>query len=72
MIPNEISDIFPAAHHETARVNFNSKEFPEFEKTWIKFFENNKFSEIYFDKKDDFLKRFIKILPREIKKKSLN
>jgi len=72
LIPNELSDVFPAAHHETARVIFNPKEFLEFEKTWIKFFENNDFSEIYFDKKDDFLKRFTKILPREIKKKSLN
>ena len=72
LIPNEISDIFPAAHHETARVIFNPKEFLEFENTWIKFFENNKFSEIYFDKKDDFLKRFSKLLPKEIKKKSLH
>jgi 7-cyano-7-deazaguanine tRNA-ribosyltransferase len=71
LIPNEISDIFPAAHHETARVVFDSKEFSEFQKTWTKFFENNKFSEIYFDKKDDFLKNFIKILPKGIKKKSL-
>jgi 7-cyano-7-deazaguanine tRNA-ribosyltransferase len=53
-------------------VIFNPKEFLEFEKTWIKFFENNKFSEIYFDKKDEFLKNFIKVLPKEIKKKSLN
>ena len=72
LIPNEISDIFPAAHHETARVIFNSQEFSEFKTTWIKFFENNKFSEIYFNKKDDFLKHFIKILPKEIRKKSLN
>ena len=71
LIPNEISDIFPAAHHETARRIFNPLEFPEFKKTWIKFFENNKFSEIYFDKEDSFLKNFIKILPREIKKKSI-
>jgi len=72
LIPNEISDIFPAAHHETARVIFNPKEFLEFEKTWGKFFENNKFSEIYFDKKDEFLKNFVKTLPREIKKKSFS
>jgi len=71
LIPNEISDIFPAAHHETARVIFDSREFSEFETTWIKFFENNKFSEIYFDKKDDFLKHFIKILPSGIRKNSL-
>ncbi len=72
LIPNEISDIFPAAHHETARLNFDPKEFPEFQKTWIKFFENNKFSEIHFDKKDEFLKYFIKLIPNKIKKKSLS
>jgi 7-cyano-7-deazaguanine tRNA-ribosyltransferase len=72
LIPNEISDIFPAAHHETARLNFDPKEFLEFQKTWSKFFENNKFSEIYFDKKDGFLKYFIKSIPKETKKKSLN
>ena len=72
LIPNEISDIFPAAHHETARLDFDPKEFSEFQKTWVKFFENNKFSEIYFDKKDEFLKSFIKSIPKGIKKKSLN
>lgn len=72
LIPNEISDIFPAAHHETARLNFDPKEFSEFEKTWIKFFENNKFSEVYFDKADEFVKYFIKFIPKGIKKKSLN
>ena len=72
LIPNEISDIFPAAHHETARLNFDPKEFSEFEKTWIKFFENNKFSEVYFDKTDEFVKYFIKFIPKGIKKKSLN
>ena len=72
LIPNEISDIFPAAHHETARVDFNSIDFIEFEKTWIKFFENNKFKKVFFDRNDEFLKRFAKILPKEIKRKSLS
>ena len=71
LIPLEISDIFPAAHHETSRIQFNSKEFPTFEQTWKKFFKNNQFSEIYFDKDDEFLKYFIKILPKGIKKKSI-
>jgi 7-cyano-7-deazaguanine tRNA-ribosyltransferase len=71
LIPLEISDIFPAAHHETSRLNFNPKEFPTFENTWKKFFENNQFSVIYFDKNDEFLKYFTKSLPKEIKKKSI-
>jgi len=71
LIPLEISDIFPAAHHETSRLNFDPKDFPTFENTWTKFFQNNQFSEVYFDKTDEFLKYFMKILPKEIKKKSI-
>jgi 7-cyano-7-deazaguanine tRNA-ribosyltransferase len=71
LIPIEISDIFPAAHHETSRINFEPNEFPVFEKTWNDFFANNKFSEIHFDKEDKFLKHFVKSLSKEIKKKSL-
>ncbi len=70
LIPIEISDIFPTAHHETARVNFEPNEFPTFEKTWSDFFTNNKFLEVYYDKEDKFLKQFVKVLPKEIKKRS--
>ena len=69
LIPIEISDIFPAAHHETSRLNFEPKEFPTFEKTWNDFFENNNFSEIKYDKDDQFLKYFVKTLPKTIKRK---
>ena len=72
LIPIEISDIFPAAHHETARMGFEPKEFPAFEETWRRFFDNNKFSEIHYDKKDKFLKHFIKTLPKGIKRKSFS
>lgn len=71
LIPIEISDIFPAAHHETARVEFDPKEFTVFEETWNEFFDNNKFTEIHYDKEDEFLKYFVKTLSKNIKKKSL-
>lgn len=71
LIPLEISDIFPASHHETSRLKFNPIEFPTFENTWNVFFKNNQFSEIYFDKADEFLKYYIKMLPKDIKKKSI-
>ena len=70
LIPIEISDIFPAAHHESSRINYDPKEFTEFQKTWENFFKKNKFLEIHYDKKDEFLKYFVKTLPKEIKKKS--
>lgn len=72
LIPIEISDIFPAAHHETSRMNFDPKEFLEFGKTWKVFFENNQFVEIRYDKKDNFLKYFVKTLPKKIKRKSFS
>jgi len=71
LIPLEISDVFPASHHETSRLKFNPAEFPTFENTWNVFFKNNQFSEIYFDKTDEFLKYYIKMLPKDIKKKSI-
>ncbi|WP_016939489.1 MULTISPECIES: tRNA guanosine(15) transglycosylase TgtA [Nitrosopumilus] len=72
LIPIEISDMFPAAHHETSRMNFDPEEFPEFGKTWHIFFEKNQFSEIRYDKDDEFLKHFVKTLPKKIKKKSFS
>jgi 7-cyano-7-deazaguanine tRNA-ribosyltransferase len=72
LIPIEISDIFPAAHHETARLDFKPEEFTVFEKTWKDFFDNNKFLEIHYDKDDKFLKYFVKMLPKKIKQKSFS
>ena len=72
LIPIEISDIFPAAHHETARLNFKPNEFTVFEKTWKDFFNNNKFLEVHYDKDDKFLKYFVKMLPKKIKQKSFS
>jgi 7-cyano-7-deazaguanine tRNA-ribosyltransferase len=70
LVPLEISDIFPAAHHESSRLNFEPSDFPTFENTFTKFFQNNQFSEVYFDKTDEFLNYFMRILPKGIKKKS--
>ena len=72
LIPIEISDIFPAAHHETARLDFKPEEFTVFEKTWKDFFNNNKFLEVHYDKDDKFLKYFVKMLPKKIKQKSFS
>ena len=52
--------------HENSRNNYDPKEFPTFEKTWKEFFTKNKFLEIHYDKDNEFLKYFVKILPKEI------
>ena len=72
LIPIEISDIFPAAHHVASRINYNPEEFTEFEKPWTEFFKKNNFSEIKYDKNDEFLKYFVKTLSKNIKKQSLD
>lgn len=71
IIPIEISDIYPAAHHENVRTEFEPGEFTLFSETWKKFFETNDFAEIHYDKTDEFLKHFVKSIPKGIKKKSL-
>lgn len=72
LIPLEVSDIFPASHYVMARHDFDSNDFPIFEKTWDTFIGKNHFTKIYCDKKDEFLKLFLKRLPKKIKKKSLS
>jgi 7-cyano-7-deazaguanine tRNA-ribosyltransferase len=72
LIPLEISDIYPASHYVMSRLDFNPNEFPIFLKTWETFFEKNNFTEIYCDKNNEFLKFFLKKLPKQITKKSLN
>lgn len=70
IIPLEISDVFPAAHYMSVSTA-DPKDHTEFAKTWKKFFENNKFEEIYLDKTDSFLRPFAKLLPKGIKKVAL-
>ena len=68
LIPLEISDMFPAAHHETARVDLKPEDFPAFREVWERFFENNRFTDVYYDKDDRFLGHFIKKIPSGTKR----
>ena len=63
LIPIEISDIFPAAHHETARIRFDPGQCQAFADTWRIFLENNRFSEVRYDKDDEFLRYYAGTLP---------
>lgn len=71
LIPLEISDIFPASHFLMSRLDFSPSDFPIFGKTWEKFFQNNHFTKLYCDKQNEFLKFFLKKLPKQIVKKSV-
>ena len=70
IIPIEISDVYPAAHHEQARVRVDPAACTEFAKTWDAFFGNNGFAEVWYDKGDAFLGHFAKRL-KDVKKRSL-
>jgi 7-cyano-7-deazaguanine tRNA-ribosyltransferase len=72
IIPLEISDIFPSSHYVTSRIQYNPKDFPVFSKTWKIFFEKNNFTTLYYDKKDEFLKYFMKTVPKITRKKSIS
>ena len=72
IIPLEISDIFPSSHYVTSRIQYNPKDFPVFSTTWKIFFEKNNFTVLYYDKKDEFLKYFMKTVPKKIRKKSIS
>jgi 7-cyano-7-deazaguanine tRNA-ribosyltransferase len=71
LIPLELSDIFPAAHNVMSYSIYNPEDFTVFAKTWQTFFNKNKFSIIYYEKDDFFIRYFVKSLPKNIKKKSL-
>lgn len=70
IIPIEISDLYPAAHHETVRTPMEPEKCTEFAETWSRFFDNNGFAEIRYDKNDMFLRHFAKTL-KGIRKRGL-
>lgn len=71
LIPIELSDIYPAAHHETARIHFEPMEFTMFAATWKIFFEKNSFTTLHYDHNDYFLGYFVEMLPHTIMRESL-
>ena len=71
IIPIEISDIFPASHYVMTRNEFDAEKFPAFLQVWTEFFSKNKFEIVYLPKDDLFLKKFRKILPKEITKRQI-
>ena len=71
IIPLELSDIYPASHYEMPRSNFMPEDFPVFTQVWDTFFSKNNFDVLYISKKDPFIKYFVKMLPKNIKRKFL-
>ncbi len=69
IIPLELSDMYPASHYEMPRKEFVPEDFPTFEKNWNAFFLKNNFDVLYISKNDEFLKPFIKLLPKGTKRK---
>jgi len=61
--------MYPAAHYEMPRKEFAPEDFPTFEKNCSAFFLKNNFDILHLSKNDEFLKPFIKFLPKSTKRK---
>ena len=56
--------MYPASHYEMPRKEFAPEDFPTFKKNWDAFFLKNNFGVLHVSKNDDFLKSFVKLLPK--------
>ena len=55
VIPLELTDLYPAAHHLTARIRQEPAAFPTFTISLMDLLKNNRFEEIRYDESDPFL-----------------
>jgi 7-cyano-7-deazaguanine tRNA-ribosyltransferase len=58
IVPEEISDIFPSAHHVGTRRNFGTHEFPTFINSLISYIKNNGFKKVILVA-NEFMKDFL-------------
>ena len=58
-IPVELSDLYPAAHHVSASVPYEPRDFATFGKAWEAFVANNPFDDIECEE-DGFIEYFVK------------
>lgn len=58
VVPEEISDIFPAAHHVSARRKFDANEFPTFGYALTSYIKKNGFKRVIIVA-DEFMKEFL-------------
>ena len=70
LMPLEISDLYPAAHYVEAKGMDSASSYPEFTKTWEKFFSNNSFDIVYYSD-DAFLAHYMRHLPKGVRKRRL-
>ncbi|MDI1494742.1 MAG: tRNA-guanine transglycosylase [Cenarchaeum symbiont of Oopsacas minuta] len=70
LLPLEISDLYPAAHYVEARTRDAVLAYPEFAKTWEKFFSNNSFDTVYYTF-DEFLLYYVRRLPKGVQRRKL-
>lgn len=59
IIPLELSDMYPAAHHLQARIPPDPREYPSFGDSLERFLKDNRFGEIRYDSPDSFLEHFL-------------
>ena len=59
IIPVELTDMYPAAHHLDARIPRDPADYPTFAEAWGSFLKNNPFDEIRYDASDAFISHFV-------------
>ena len=60
IIPLELSDMYPAAHHLDARMHPDPRDCPAFGRAWDVFIKNNNFTHIHYDPRDGFISHFVR------------
>ncbi len=67
IIPLELSDVFPAAHHITSDMVLDTRDFAPFEESLKTFLMKNKFQTVYLEKDDAFINSFRKSIKSKVK-----
>lgn len=65
VIPAELSDLYPAAHHLSVRREYEPAAFPTFTESLRQILANNMFDDVRYDASDRFLQYHIKMARRQ-------
>ena len=61
IVSEELSDLYPSAHHVYAKVRYNADDFPSFKESLARFVNDNRFDDIII-LADDFIEQVVKEL----------
>ncbi len=59
LIPLDLSDLYPAAHHLDSNIHRNPQDYPTFGDSWDDFIRNHNINHIIYDRTDPFISYFV-------------